>query len=122
MHSCNNTGCFYTNIGEIEYHQTLVKNENFGTVTHTVSHKRSYYGGATIVDETINVHVSLNDSTKTCRVSRGGGNIFYNQYGYIEYYMYEVYIFNNDGSLYDILETDVYVQYDNVMARIFLLP
>ena len=121
MHSCNNTGCFYTNICEIEYHQTLVKNEDFGTVTHTVSHKRSYSGGATIVDETINVYVSLNDSTKTCRISRGGGDIFYNQYGYIEYYMYEVFIFNNDGSLYDILETDVYVQYDNVMARIFLL-
>lgn len=120
LHSCNNIGCIYVCIGEIVYHETFLKNESVGIVNYSVTHKRSFSNGAIIADENISAFVQLNDPTKTYIMNKGGVQIQYNEYGYVKCYNYDLYVFNSDGSMYDILITSVYIQYDTITARIYL--
>jgi len=117
---CTNEGCFYSLVDNIEYNAMLVENESFGTVIYTSTHKHSHQGSNVVLEDIIDVTVRLDNPKQRCEVSRAGGELEYNENGYTEYYLYEVFIINQDGSLEGIFEIDMSAEYDNVRGTVTL--
>lgn len=120
IHSCNNTGCFYTNIGEIEYYSILNESASFGTITYKMTYNYSYSNGKIVINDNFNVSINLSNSTQNYQVRGNGGDFYYTSTGTMEYIKYEVFITDSNGSLLGIYEIDVHIEYDSIMMKYFL--
>ena len=91
-----------------------------GVRIYTSTHKHSHQGSNVVLEDIIDVTVRLDNPKQRCEVSRAGGELEYNENGYTEYYLYEVFIINQDGSLEGIFEIDMSAEYDNVRGTVTL--
>lgn len=117
---CTNEGCTYTLVDNIEYNAMLVEKEKFGTVIYTSTHKHNHQGTTVVLEDIIDVIVKLDNPEQWCEVRRAGGDIEYNESGYTEYYLYEVFVVNKDGSLEGIFEIDMSAEYNNEKGAVTL--
>ena len=113
---CKNQGCSYISVSNIEYSSVLIKKQSFGEVAFTSLHKPDSQSG------NITVNVILTNPSQSYHVRRSGGNVEYSASGYTEYYLYEIFVINGDGSLFGIFELDVTLEYNNLASTVTLLP
>lgn len=92
-----------------------------GTITYKAEYQIGYVNtDRVILYQNFIVSFVLNDPTKTFTIQISGKEKQYTSLGYIETIRYEIYLFNSDNSLYNIYETDVQVEYDNVTLATYV--
>lgn len=127
MTTCSGYGCIYTLYRDITHYYCHSKAFSKGTINYTMSYQHEYqYNGInvpftkSIANDVLSVEIQLNDTTLTANAMRAGGGIEYTLIGYIERYLYEIYVFDAEGNLILLYETVVYAEYDNVEHTVWL--